>query len=118
MSLFKKISGPSSYPTWPSCKKKSRFNLNYPEPNPTSFEIILSKGFSKSCVLVVRYFGCTNFEGKKVLVFKSPLKEIEDMAKNGLDPHFFEDSSMVARFVPNVEGIDMAYDLAKKLSEK
>jgi len=62
----------------------------------------------------VQYPNCTNFEGKKILVFKGmTIRELATLDE--LDPHFYEDSKLIARFVPTCEGMSMARSLAYSL---
>lgn len=83
-------------------------------PDPKRYTI-LEAYHSVSCtVLKVKYDGCTNYEGIKILLFKHPLTEIVKLKE--LDPHFSEAKiSPIARFVPTEEGWNMAIDLANKL---
>ncbi len=83
-------------------------------PDPVNFRIegVSSKG-TYSLMHVV-YPDCRNYEGQKVLLFKG--KAYRD--DNGLDPHFNEDSNLVARFVPTKEGWKMGMDLMRVLTDK
>lgn len=83
-----------------------------PNPDPSRWSLIDVKQFRNAYVLVVEYAGCTNFEGRKVMVYEGKW----DVTKRGpLDPHFAEDGGPVARFRPTPRGMDMAIDLASKL---
>jgi hypothetical protein len=74
-------------------------------------------------VVLVRYLDCTNFEGKKILVFKDAnqlLKELNTGLPNTLrlDPHFSKSlDSPFARFKPTTEGWAFALKFAALLSE-
>ena len=64
----------------------------------------------KYVIAEIRYHGCTNYEGHKILVFDS-LTEEQIKLMPILDPHFSKDSphlSPIARFVPTEKGWDMA----------
>jgi hypothetical protein len=50
-------------------------------------------------VLKVSYPNCTNYEGKKILVFVGDVT-VKIMNSTTLDPHFETGSDLVARFVP------------------
>jgi hypothetical protein len=75
-----------------------------PNPNPAKFQVLTGWDFPVSgmCVLVVRYAGCTTYEGRKCLVCKGKVADYVDRAE--LDPHFTEGGPVVARFAPTVEG--------------
>ena len=77
-------------------------------PNPRNFKIIERRKYEHTTVLHVNYPNCTNYEGRKILVFKGiPLIEGE------LDPHFSEyDQSLIARFAPTEDGWIQANDYA------
>jgi len=65
-------------------------------------------------VLDVIYIGCTNYEGRKLLVFKGKYSKSAFILKKELDPHFVESNKlMIARFRPTKEG----YDLARAICE-
>jgi len=66
---------------------------------------------------VVQYPDCTNYEGRKVLLFKDV--KLQDLKKQKLlDPHFSENPkyfSPVARFEPTGLGLKMAQVLAHSM---
>jgi len=88
-----------------------------PNPNPYNFEIIDIQENDNFLYLVLKYDGCTTYDGYKVLLYyirdkKEVLKMLSD--KN-LDPHFLEDLvSPILRAPHNPEGIA----LIKKIMEK
>lgn len=85
-----------------------------PNPNPFVFNILGMQIEKDALVAMVNYPHCTTFEGKKILVFKGmTAKELVNLDK--LDPHFYEDSKLVARFAPTKEGWDRATKFAKML---
>jgi hypothetical protein len=76
-------------------------------PNPERFEVIKRRTWIPFyAALHLRYGGCTNYEGEKILVI--------DYSKRGIpkeiDPHFNEDGIVVARFQPTAEGWQDAVD--------
>ena len=82
--------------------------LKLPNPDPTKFEIRNSHFINDLVILEVLYPGCTNYEGRKVLVFK---KDVYDklIAKSPvvMDPHFTDKGfAPIARFAPTQEGWD------------
>lgn len=93
-----------------------RGNLsNDPNPNPSNFKILEYIEIKKHLVLVVKYIGCTNYEGKKILVYaNTTYNEIKQYSQ--LDPHFHDDrkssfKSPIARFAPTDLGLQLAQQL-------
>jgi hypothetical protein len=87
-----------------------------PMPNPKNYEILSSVTVGEFLILTVRYPECTNYEGKKVLMFCGLSREELEHRKQ-IDPHFSKTMySPIARFVPTDMGIRMALKLAKELS--
>ena len=81
-----------------------------PNPNPKNYSVLRKESFTNATLLRVKYSGCTNFEGEKLLVFMGDFTPQGD-----LDPHFEDDDkSPVARFKPN----DLGYELAKVFCEQ
>ncbi len=88
---------------------KKEFSKN---PNPLEFEVVKTEVHGGYIIIEATYTGCTNFEGKKLMVFEcSPL----DLFKQrGMDPHFNDKEgyhSPIARFEPTVKG----WILARKM---
>ena len=88
-------------------------NYAPPNPNPRWFEVISREIYGRFTLLEVHYPGCTNFEGSKLLVLKGeipdfPLRKRCSYGEYTLDPHFFKNGPVVARFIPTSEGIAMA----------
>lgn len=94
-----------------------------PNPNPKRWKLLDYEVFPNAVVLLVRYVDCTNFEGKKVIVYHSSSAEkIKLLIKNKkfstsfLDPHFRKRGlSPIARFAPTIEGVQLALTLAESL---
>jgi hypothetical protein len=88
-----------------------------PNPNPERFKIISWHQNGKFLILYINYPDCTNYEGNKILLYKGCC--IEDLVGQGsVDPHFSnnkEKISPIARFVPTLEGWDMAVKLIEAL---
>lgn len=71
-----------------------------PNPNPIKFEIEKEVVVNGKSILLVKYFGCTTFNGKKLLLLKRKW-----LGGNSLDPHFLGKHHIVlARFEPNKLG--------------
>lgn len=89
-----------------------------PDPNPSRYRVIGWSKYQDSCdnikatALEVEYTGCTNFEGRKILVY------LGDFTPSGdLDPHFTDKGvSPVARFKPDREGKTLAVKFCKLLA--
>lgn len=82
-------------------------------PNPSCYRVIEKKYYPNATLVVAKYYGCTNFEGKKILVFLGK-KEIE----GALDPHFCDSNdSPIARFKPDELGRTLAIALCLSLEE-
>lgn len=115
LPLFSSCSTPSS-----SCKARSTYVPPSPNPNPSRFSIIRMAEYGNArttaTVVEVQYPDATNYEGKKILVFKAPFAKIKKQKR--LDPHFCDDGhlSPFARFEPTVDGWAAACKLAKGLT--
>lgn len=59
-------------------------------------------------MLKVKYPHCTTFDGVKILVTR---KFAILPSSKELDPHFFEDGDIVARFIPDEEGETLAREM-------
>ena len=90
------------------------FVFNRSNPNPKLFNIIRQLHIGGLSVLLVKYDGCTNYEGKKVLVIEGYEKS------KTLDPHFTEGekNKVIARFEPTESGWDNAIMFVKMLTER
>lgn len=61
---------------------------------------------------MIIYPDCTNYEGKKVMIFRGSSDELK--RRTIIDPHFFEDNtSTIARFEPTESGWLVALETAK-----
>ena len=100
--------------------KKEMHRIQTQMPNPHIFSIFGHWQFGKYLVVKIRYNNCTNYEGTKILLFEGVT--IDQLGEwKHIDPHFSDSTkfkSPIARFVPTIQGIDMAVALAKALSEK
>lgn len=88
-------------------------NVNFPAPNPdpSRWRLVRYANFTNGHVLEAKYLDCTNFEGRKIMVFRGKF-----VCRNRLDPHFSKDkTSPIARFRPDAVGWKMACKLADSL---
>jgi len=80
-----------------------------PNPDPSNFIIKDSFSHKGYRILWVNYPDCTNYEGDKILVYPPSVDVSLLVAKNKLDPHFFNlGDSPIARFEPTKKGWVMA----------
>jgi len=90
-----------------------------PNPNPYNFEIekYVKNSNSDYLLVMVNYPDCTNYEGRKFLVFKGI--DISNIIEQGhIDPHFSENTnfhSPVARFEPTDRGWKMALNFIEAM---
>lgn len=79
-------------------------------PDPSKYEILRHKQDGDILVIEIHYPDCTNYEGKKILVYEGiTLSELK--LQKMIDPHFSESKefvSPIARFEPTDRGWDMA----------
>lgn len=90
-----------------SSKRLSGGILLQGDPNPTRFIIKYLEPHGDFLIAIVEYPDCLNYEGKKIIVFQGLIEEEINKLK-WLDPHFTEDSKIVARLVPTVQGLKLA----------
>lgn len=79
-------------------------------PDPKNFVIEKAERIGKYVIVLLSYPDCTNFEGKKILVYRDVTLAKVRKAKS-LDPHFCSSKrhiSPIARFVPTDEGWELA----------
>jgi hypothetical protein len=78
-----------------------------PDPDPFRFSIDAIHSEGAYTLLRMTYHGCTNYEGRKILLLRKTASEV--MALKSLDPHFLDDgkNGLIARFVPTNEGWEM-----------
>lgn len=79
-------------------------------PDPDNFVIECYEEIGKYLIAEIRYPDCTNFEGRKILVYKN-LSVKRLLAIRSLDPHFCSERAHIhpiARFVPTKKGWEYA----------
>jgi hypothetical protein len=95
---------------------KNYQEINNPNPDPNNYKILKAEEINNFTILEILYPNCTNYEGRKILLFKAKLLDI--INQKFIDPHFFENKKLIspiARFIPNKDGWNMAILLAKNL---
>lgn len=86
--------------------------VQYPNPNPARFRILRTLQVGRSVVVEVQYPDCTNYEGRKVLVY-ADTDTGAVKARTTLDPHFARHGGPVARFEPTQRGWNLAVEVAR-----
>lgn len=96
--------------TYERCDKPSK-QTNPRNPDPHKYEIIDSISINNFLIVIIKYPNCTNYEGKKILVYRNcTIEQLKNQAE-GIDPHFCRKKypkSPIARFEPTKEGAKMA----------
>jgi hypothetical protein len=78
---------------------------------PKKFEILRVYRNGDFLIVWVHYPNCTNFNGRKILIYRG-LTESELYQLKTLDPHFQEEGvSPIARFKPTPEGMRLAIEM-------
>lgn len=80
------------------------------KPDPYNYSILEWELVNGNTIILAEYHGCLTFGGKKLLLLKGEHTEFET-----LDPHFFEDHPIIARFKPTLEGWSLANLCAENL---
>lgn len=85
-----------------------------PNPNPRNFrvdKVIEEGGFA---IAEIYYPDCTNFEGKKILVFEG-VTELDLRRMDFIDPHFCDRGHLtpIARFEPTEKGWGLAWAMCQ-----
>lgn len=102
-------------------KPSSSNNGNYiavPSGNPDPFNYTIVESVQKNnfVLLKIRYHGCTNYEGLKILLFKDVF--LHDLLnQTSIDPHFSDNNSYhspIARFEPTNFGWNMALSIIER----
>lgn len=94
-------------------------NKNPGNPNPREYSIKKHWTYKNYLVIQIRYSGCTNYEGNKILVFKNATREDLERQKV-IDPHFSENKtflSPIARFEPTQTGWSNASKFIKLIAD-
>ena len=94
------------------------FTFSSPNPDPRNFVLEKSGTIGDLAIAMFRFPGCTNYEGRKVLVYRKDVF-IRCLADGIVDPHFCEKEEYcpLARFVPTEYGWELAQLFAEKYEE-
>jgi hypothetical protein len=100
----KEYNGKMGFSNYQSTDVKLNYKLTSkinPNPDPYDFKVTYKyRGRSGKFLVRVVYPNCTNYEGQKILIFKSK-RSFDILYKTGkLDPHFYPGSGLIARFNP------------------
>jgi len=84
-----------------------------PNPNPERFTIEELWVSNRHSIMMVRYHDCTNYEGRKILVYPCIISKPQILTR--LDPHFQDgvEFSPIARFVPTKLGMEFAKEFVR-----
>lgn len=94
------------------CHTNSTMPLDI-NPNPRNFKILHHEEINGNLLVLIKYNGCTNFEGEKVLVYKNLTYSMFKI-RTEVDPHFDKTwNSPFARFIPTVEGYEAAQNFCE-----
>lgn len=110
MGVFKLFSSSSA-------DKKTRF---FPNPNPGNYKILRHQNVGKCLMVEIRYLDCTNYEGRKILVFENIIL-YDLLHQKRIDPHFSENKefiSPIARFEPTEKGWLLACNFCNNIKKK
>jgi hypothetical protein len=89
------------------------------QPDPRNFSVHQIKEIGDYVVASVKYANCTNYEGRKILLYRAlTWQNCRNMGV--LDPHFSGHPTLdpLARFEPTSAGWEMAIASAKVLKNK
>jgi len=90
--------------------------ISLPNPNPANYSVIRSEDVNGKLIIEIKYHDCTNYEGRKIMVYECTLDEL--MKQKLIDPHFCNNDnyfSPIARFEPTERGWNNACALANVL---
>jgi hypothetical protein len=94
-----------------SCSNDGDDEITPPEPNPRSFLVLECERVNGNVILLVQYYGCTTFNGLKLLLIRG-----ESFDNTFLDPHLLGGGHVViARFEPTKEGWRLARTCANMI---
>lgn len=87
--------------------------------NPSEWKLLDHHQIGSYLIVLLKYPNCTNFEGKKILVYENCTLD-ELIKQKDIDPHFSNSTtkfSPIARFKPNNEGLKNAARFAMMLED-
>lgn len=116
MGLIKFFSSSSYDDSFAGGQEGREYSL--PNPDPSNYTIEKHIGIRNYTIVQIIYHDCTNYEGRKILVYKDCT--IDDLKRQDIiDPHFSENKkyhSPIARFEPTENGWTMAVNLITTLT--
>jgi len=92
-----------------------------PMPNPMRFTVLKYFLDAPYAALLVHYVGCTNYEGKKLLILEGVFGDEQVRSLRTLDPHFTDERHairVIARLEPTAHGMKLAEELIRLLKQK
>ena len=94
-----------------SCSCERRVPAPKRQPDPSRYDMLRYASYGDVTVVEVVYEGCTNYEGRKILV----LQGWNPQAGGPLDPHFCDRDTyrVLARFEPTKRGWEWAVSFAR-----
>ncbi len=113
-----RLSG-SIFSKWKDKGSKSVVRESATEPNPRAdnYSILRYRRIGPNLVVEIKYLDCTNYEGRKILLFEN-LRMGDLLEQKVIDPHFSDNKnfhSPIARFEPTIRGWNMACLIADKV---
>lgn len=102
---------PPGYCSWGKINQEAweQKNETLPNPDPKNYRVLKSEQINSYLLLVIIYPDCTNYEGRKILLFKNvTLQQLFDQKL--IDPHFSNNKqykSPIARFEPTENGWEL-----------
>jgi hypothetical protein len=89
------------------------------DPDPQRFDIVSEHWYGQYVVVMLHYPDCTNYYGRKLLVYDNIAKWNGIKISGHIDPHFLDDRySPIARFEPTPRGEILARQLAITLANE
>lgn len=88
-------------------------------PDPRNYVIARAESVGLHLVVEIIYPDCTNYEGRKVLLFEN-VTLVQLLRQKAIDPHFSKNQQMrspMARFEPTERGWALALAVAKDLAQ-
>ncbi len=89
------------------------YGIEKPNPNPRNYKLLRHKTIGKCLIIEVQYPDCSNYEGRKIMVFNCKLRDL--LKQKLIDPHFSDNEnfiSPIARFEPTEQGWNFALSFA------
>ena len=78
-----------------------------PNPDPKNYKILRYKESNAGLLVEIKYPDCTNYEGRKILLYAAGTTLLDLVNQGSIDPHFSNNKkfkSPIARFEPTTAG--------------